>query len=227
MRITVRFEKGEAVRFLSHLDTQRLLQRALRRARIPLAYSRGFNPHPQLSFATALSVGCTSSAEWLDIKLAEDMQPDELMERVNAALPAGVRILEAHLAAENAPTLSTLMCAVEYHTELFFEEPLSEETIAKEIESFLEEPIMVMKKTKSGDKIVDIRPMVLKMELSGLENHTDAKIRLIGRMDAAGSLNADLLLNAFLKAVGHTAEKRTHRTAIYTDKECVLPKADF
>ena len=71
MRIIARFEKGEAVRFVSHLDIQRTFQRAFRRANIPLAYSQGFNPHPQLSFATALSLGYTSEAEWFDVKLAE------------------------------------------------------------------------------------------------------------------------------------------------------------
>lgn len=227
MRITVRFEKGEAVRFLSHLDMQRLLQRALRRAKIPLAYSNGFNPHPQLSFATALSVGCTSNAEWLDIKLSEDMLPEELMMKVNAVLPCGVNFLEAHLTPENAPTLSTLMCAVEYRVELFFSEPISFSILGKELEEFLSAPVMVQKRTKAGDKIVDIRPMVLNMNLETLENEKHAIFRLIGRMDAAGSLNADLLLNAFLLKIGRTAEKRTHRIAIYSDKDCVLPKTEF
>ena len=225
MRITVRFEKGEPVRFLSHLDMQRLLQRALRRANIPLAYSQGFNPHPQLSFATALSVGCTSSAEWLDIKLASDMRPETLMEAVNNVLPNGVKILEAHKSEENAPTLSTLMCAVDYHTELYFSKPVEFAALNNQIATFLSEPIMVQKRTKSGDRIVDIRPMVLKMVLEGIENEMIARIRLVGRMDSAGSLNADLLLNAFLEKIGYTAEKRVHRVAIYTDKDCVLPKA--
>lgn len=65
MRIIASFYKHEQVMFVSHLDMQRLFQRAFRRADLPLAYSNGFNPHPLLSFATALSVGYTSDCEYL------------------------------------------------------------------------------------------------------------------------------------------------------------------
>ena len=114
MRIIARFEKGEAVRFVSHLDIQRTFQRAFRRANIPLAYSQGFNPHPLLSFATALSLGYTSEAEWFDVKLAQDMCSDAFRDAVNAVLPGGFRILEAAAAAEGLSALTALMAAASY-----------------------------------------------------------------------------------------------------------------
>ena len=69
MRIIASFYKHDEVRFVSHLDMQRLFQRAFRRAGLPLSYSKGFNPHPLLSFATALSVGYTSECEYFDVFL--------------------------------------------------------------------------------------------------------------------------------------------------------------
>ena len=89
------------------------------------------------------------------------------MEAVNNVLPNGVKILEAHKSEENAPTLSTLMY---YHTELYFSKPVEFAALNNQIATFLSEPIMVQKRTKSGDRIVDIRPMVLKMVLEGIEN---------------------------------------------------------
>ena len=75
MRLAVVFTKEAPVRFVSHLDLQRLFQRAFRRAKLPLAYSQGFNPHPLVAFATALSVGFTSEGEYLDLTLTEDVSP--------------------------------------------------------------------------------------------------------------------------------------------------------
>ena len=77
MRIIVSFYKHEQVMFVSHLDMQRLFQRAFRRADLQLAYSNGFNPHPLLSFATALSVGYTSDCEYFDVMLSEYVSPAE------------------------------------------------------------------------------------------------------------------------------------------------------
>ena len=96
MRLIARLTKLEPVRFVSHLDILRLLQRAFRRAGVPLSYSQGFNPHPLLSFATALSTGYTSGAEWIDVKLDKDMDTDDFLLSVNAALPVGFEFKEVY-----------------------------------------------------------------------------------------------------------------------------------
>ena len=166
VRIIARFSKDETVRFVSHLDVQRLFQRAFRRVNLPVAYSNGFNSHQQLSFATALTVGATSSAEWLDIKMDKDISPEEFSERVNAALPRGFRIVEAFCAEDKYPSLSAVMAAAEYSIILYFNETVQAEAISSAIEKLLSDSIVVLKKTKAGMKNVDIRPMVYRMELS-------------------------------------------------------------
>ena len=69
MRMLAVYHKTESARYISHLDVQRTLQRAFRRAKLPLRFSEGFNPHPELSFASALATGTTSDAEWFDVEL--------------------------------------------------------------------------------------------------------------------------------------------------------------
>jgi len=94
-RLRCRFTKEGRLRFLSQLELQRLLIRALRRIGAPLAYSQGFHPHPRLSFAAALPVGAASIAEYVDIELVRAISPEGLCQRLNQVLPEGIRFLAA------------------------------------------------------------------------------------------------------------------------------------
>jgi radical SAM family uncharacterized protein/radical SAM-linked protein len=86
-----RFSKTGRLRFLSHLDLYRLLIRALRRARVGLVYSQGFSPKPRVAFGPALPVGVASEAEYVDFDCHARVDAEELTQRVNRALPDGVR----------------------------------------------------------------------------------------------------------------------------------------
>jgi radical SAM-linked protein len=90
----MRYGKTEAGRYLSHLDLARTLERALRRARWPLAFSEGFNPHPKFSFASALAVGVTSSGEYLDVELRERAAISALKDRLEAVMPGALVLLD-------------------------------------------------------------------------------------------------------------------------------------
>ena len=109
-----RITKDEALRYISHLDYASLMQRAIRRAKLPAAYSEGFNPHMKLSFASALSVGVTSDAEYMDLELAEDMTETEIAERLRPALPAGVRLLGLQVLVGKPKALMALTDEAEY-----------------------------------------------------------------------------------------------------------------
>ncbi len=224
MRIIARFKKEDSVRFVSHLDVQRLFQRAFRRADIPVAYSNGFNPHQQLSFATALTVGATSSGEWLDIKMDKEMDHEEFISRINAALPRGFGILEAFCIEEKYPSLSAVMAAAEYTVILRFAEAVDADDISNAIEKLLIDSIVVMKKTKAGMKNVDIRPMVYKMQLTEARG-CECTLALAGRLDAAGGLNADLLLGALKDILGRDFTFALHRETIYSTDGAFMPKA--
>ena len=97
MRAWIRFGKNDRLRFVSHLDLQRFFQRALNRTGLPIAYSQGFNPHPVMSFGSALAVGWTSAYEILDFKLAVPMGSAERMASSVRALPMGTASLKSKI----------------------------------------------------------------------------------------------------------------------------------
>ncbi len=90
----VRYAKRGRLRFTSHRDFSRAFERALVRARIPMAYSSGFNPHPRISYAGASPTGAASEAEYLEIGLAERVEADRLAADLDEALPDGLDVLE-------------------------------------------------------------------------------------------------------------------------------------
>ncbi len=109
MRQRVRFVKHGKVRFLSHRDVARVWERALRRSGIRVAYSEGFSPRPRLSFGLALSTGYESRGEYLDVDLAEDLEPQELVALVDPSLPVG---MAAQAAIRTPPGTDSLQQAV-------------------------------------------------------------------------------------------------------------------
>ena len=89
MRYLIKFSKGEGIKFISHLDLMRTIQRIIRRSGVPIEYSKGFNPHMALSLAQPLSVGVFSDGEYIDILLTDMMQVYDIFARLyEASLPS-------------------------------------------------------------------------------------------------------------------------------------------
>ena len=117
-RLRLSFGRGEELKFLSHLDLMRLWERALRRAGIPLAYSEGFTPHPQIALAAPLPVGVTSQAELMDVFLSRWMPPNSFITQAKEQLPSGIDLLEARAIGLNVPSLQSQVRFVEYKVEV-------------------------------------------------------------------------------------------------------------
>ena len=109
-----RITKDEALRYISHLDYASLMQRAIRRAKLPAAYSEGFNPHMKLSFASALSVGVTSEAEYMDLELTEALPEMEIADRLRPVLPDGVRLIGLKMLDKKPKALMALVDEAKY-----------------------------------------------------------------------------------------------------------------
>lgn len=223
MRIIARFEKSEEARFLSHLDVQRMFHRTFRRAAIPVAYSEGFNPHPHISFATALALGYTSEAEWLDAKLEKDMQANEFLQRINGALPSGFRVLETLLVEEKLPSLTTLMYAAEYSVRITGQDPGFSDDVGAGLNQLLSDNIFVKKHSKSGFKIVDIKPMVYDIHVVST-NNDETVLSVTGCLNASGSLNIDLLLKSLFAICKKNGAIRVHRKTIFSNNGTIMPK---
>ncbi len=156
MRLLMQFQKKEEVKYISHLDMQRLFQRALRRAKLPCAYSQGFNPHLLISFACALPVGVCSNAEYVEVQLEKFVPPMECMKRLNEVLPIGVKVVNAVEPEDSYPNVGSVIILAEYTLT-----PESNEDCSQTLKSILaKETIEIEKKTKKGMALVNVRPMI-------------------------------------------------------------------
>lgn len=162
MRALIRFGKQPRLRFISHLDLQRFFQRAVNRTGLPIAYTQGFNPHPVMSFSSALALGWTSEYEVIDIKLSAPMGRKRTEDAVRAALPEDLPVLEARMVDDRHPAPMALVRMSDYVVRL---EGEGVSAIVAQIPAFLErETVSAVKKTKSGEKEIDARPLVLSMQ---------------------------------------------------------------
>ena len=190
------FEKSERLRHIGHLDIMRAMQRALRRSGLPVNYSNGFNPHILLTFASALSVGVIGENELMDVILSQDYTPEQFLETMNRALPPDMQLKSAKVLDERAPALMASVQAASYRICI----PDNAETAAKCIaamEAFLgQETIEAERKTKSGVKTVNIRPMIY--ALSGEDNTVYATLALT----ETETCKVDMLMGALCAACG-------------------------
>ena len=188
MRALVQFEKTGVAKYISHLDLQRSIQRAIRRAGLPIAYSQGFNPHMQISYATALSLGIESKCEIMELTLQRDIPAKTIMDGMNAALPVGFRISgcrEVIETGKKARSLASVIMRAQY------EVVPSCNCREKIIEFERCENFIVQKRSKKGINDVNIRPMVYDIVCDG-----DGKITMMLEHTAQSSLNPELLLES-------------------------------
>ena len=117
-RLRITYRKVGALRYVAHLDLMRTWERALRRARLPLAYSKGFSPHPRLALAAPLPVGMVGEGELMDVWLDEPAQPSAVQQRLQAALPPGLEIAEVRDIGERLPSLQASTRFASYRVRL-------------------------------------------------------------------------------------------------------------
>ena len=160
MRMLITFCKGPEARFIGHLDLMRTMQRALRRSGLPVKYSKGFNPHMLLSFASPLSVGFVGLREAMDVPVEGAPEEAAFLQGLNATLPASLRCVAARLVEDGFPTLMALVGGAEYRVPIPGEAPV--ERIEAALARFLAaREYIADRKTKSGVNPCDIRPMLL------------------------------------------------------------------
>jgi len=181
-RYRITFTKDEAQRYTSHLDLHRSWGRLLRRAGLPLLYSKGFNPRPRIQLSTALPLGCTSEHELADIWLTEEIPCSEILERLQHSVPPGTRILEVDRAALNEPALPSQIDAVSYIVQI--DAGLSEEDLSSAIHDLLLKK--VLERERRG-KTYDLRPLIHELEISGdgME-HPSIRMKLAANEGATG-----------------------------------------
>lgn len=163
-RVLLKFTKLNGSKFISHLDTMRTLHRALRRAGLPIAYSKGFNPHASISVAAPLSLGIASIAEYADIELDEFVDQKVIHEKLNMALPEGIKIINVLNIDQKMPTSMGIVDGAKYIIKLHHN-ALDEEVQKIILEIMDSKEIFKNKRTKSGEKLADIRPLIKDIKL--------------------------------------------------------------
>lgn len=157
-KVRILFEKSEPACYISHLDLMKALQRSLRRAALPVRYSEGFNPHIVLSILVPLSTGYRSRYELCDFDLTCDQLPDDLLGRLNAALPAGLHVVRAGQAVR--PVAQAVLCG--------FEIIWHGAACAQELQKALALPLEMEKRSKRGSKRIDLRDYIRSAEITGV-----------------------------------------------------------
>ncbi len=159
-RCRLHFDKTPAMRFTGHLDLYRALERTIRRAALPLAYSQGFSPHPKLQLAAALPLGFTSRAEIADMWLEQAVDPAHVLTRLQDAAPPGLAFRDASPVPAREPTLQQQVAEAAYDVDLDDPAPLDLET---RIVLLLATP--ELRRQRRG-KEYDLRPLLISLELA-------------------------------------------------------------
>ena len=192
-RLRLRYAKRGRLRFSSHRDFQRALERALRRSAIPMAYSAGFSPHPKVSYANSAPTGVASEAEYVEIGVAQECDPAAVRAALDAALPPGLDVLEVVQA--RTPDFVNRLEASIWRIELPEADPAD---VAAAVAALLAaDEVLVDRMTKNGRRTFDARSAVISAECAA-ESAPDADCAILTLVvrHATPSVRPDDVLSA-------------------------------
>lgn len=200
-RLQIEFAKEGLARFTSHLELMKTWERAFRRAAVPVSYSEGFNPHPRMSFALPLAVGCEGVRDYLEIMVETGVDLGSLAEALSRALPEGLRVIAVTPLPDDSPALMAQVVGANYLIRSFLSGPISAEELNNAIEAFWALPeAVVTKEGKHGPKPQDVRPGVycLQAELTG------SKVELCMALKAGsqGNVRPEDVVKALIRHIG-------------------------
>ena len=173
-RLRIRYAKRGRLRFTSHRDFSRAFERALLRARVPMAYSSGFNPHPRISYAGASPTGAASEAEYLEIGLAEAVDPEVLLHELDESLPDGLDLLEVVVSAGGS--LADRLEASEWELTVSGVELSALTTAVEQLLATTEVPVERM--TKKGIRRFDARSAIVSIETRPADETSEGRVVL-------------------------------------------------
>ena len=159
-KLRIRYAKRGRLRFTSHRDFARAFERAVRRARVPIAFSSGYSPHPKISYANASPTGAATEAEYLEIGLTRECDPDAVRADLDASLPPGLDVLEVVVAGQGS--LADRLQASEWSIDLV---GVDVATAASAVDAFLAADVVeVERMSKRGMRTFDARADVVALE---------------------------------------------------------------
>ena len=193
-RYRLTFSKDHALKYVAHLDLVLSWTRTFRRAGVPLAYSKGFNPSAKIKVASGLPVGTMGSAELMDIYLTEPMPADEILARVKDTLPAGFKLLSVTQIEGNAPGLQASLLQADYRVTV--ETDLDDTSLVTRINSLLSQKEIIQTRIRrKKEERFDLRPLLHRLTLLEKVND-DAVLEMRLSTGQHGNLRPDAVLAA-------------------------------
>jgi len=225
MRLRLQFSKGESVRYISHLDLARVFERAIRRAKLPVAMSEGFNPHMKVAYASALSVGVTSDCEYMDIELREDASAEEMAAALKQQLPAGLKLAEYRLLKQVPKALMAVVNLADYVITV----PVQSSTDADQLKILLEQFMTAqsttfVRRSPKGNRTIDIRPLIDIIKVTSCVTGM-ATFFLRSFITDKGSVKPQEVMRVLVEQYGLpllSDNPLVHRSALYVQREGAL-----
>lgn len=188
--VRIMFTKTGSLKYISHLDLQRTLTRCLIRSHLPVWYTKGFNPHTKLVFSLPLSVGCESICEFVDIKIERRISHQQIKKLLSAQMTDEMIILDVYTPCEKFSEIAY----AEYECRIT-SKAITADT-AKAVEEFLStSPVTMLKRSKSGEKEVDIIPFIKKVSCE-IEDGALKLSMILSASSTEGSLNPEYPIKA-------------------------------
>ena len=208
---------------MSHLDLMHTWERVIRRSQLPLAFSQGFNPHPKMNFASAVAVGTTSDAEYMDLEFTEELTLDDIKEALYPAVPPAFEVVNMKVVqSKKVPSLMSIIQRATYMLRLEYVGEVTQEELNQAVDAFFaqdESIIYRYKKDSKDKKAVNIRPGVYEICLER-EEGTDNKhavLHIVVQSGNDGNIRPEEvaygLMNAGMPLVQQVV--RIHRTGLY------------
>lgn len=210
------------MKFVGHLDMMRYFQKCMRRAEIDIAYSAGFSPHQIMSFAAPLGVGITSDGEYLDIEVNSTKSSDKAIKALNEVMAEGIEITSYRRLNDTDKKAMSIVAVAEYEIRMKDGYEVLPVDYEAKAEAFFDqqESIEITKKTKKGEKTIDLKKLIYDFQIS-----TEEKRPVFYMKVSAGStenLKPELVLSAFYRFLDesfHPLAFQMHRLDVYGKTE--------
>lgn len=193
--LRVKFCKVGNLQYISHLDLVRTMMKVIVRSKLPLWYTEGFNPKPKLTFAAPLSIGTESMCEFMDIRLTEIIDPKDAINALNANMTLQMQAIDAYYPENKMTTLRWLEYKICINTD-----GADEALAVKCAEALAEDTLPILKKTKSGEAVVDIKPLVKQTDVE--YDGEKICIKCILSADASAFLNPEYVVKVLREKCG-------------------------
>ncbi len=217
--IRAAYSKREHMRFLSHLDVMKMLHMAMRRAKIPVAFSQGYNPHPRISFGPPLPVGTESYAEYLDLMLYKKITAEDFIRDMNHNLPECFEFKKAKLSPTGTPSLNKVLKTAAYVLFHDYEDddPLKKDDPAGLLKQFLDQKEIILPNGKEAGKFI------VSYDIAEQENYC-IRLMIVMKIINGGILNPqELLRAAFNLTDEQTGRTKCTRLDFFRDEEAQFP----